>query len=276
MCTLVTENKSAVLTQMDQYVRRMFGIPIYALTMKQVMQVIDETIRSRSQLLIGVVNAAKVVNMRRHPSLRDAVLASNLILADGMSVVWASRLLGEPLPERVTGVDLMMRMLELANERGYRIYCLGASQEVLETVMQRIAELFPNARLVGRHHGYFSQENELHLADEIAAAEPDMLFVAMSPPKKEIFLARWARQMNVPVSHGVGGAFDILAGKTRRAPRIWQKLGMEWLYRVCQEPRRMWRRYLVTNTLFCGIVLSELVRRFWSRLNPRKTNHTHD
>jgi N-acetylglucosaminyldiphosphoundecaprenol N-acetyl-beta-D-mannosaminyltransferase len=115
--------------------------------------------------------------------------------------------------------------------------------------------------LVGHHHGYFTPQEEPALVAAIAGAQPDILLVGISSPKKERFLARWGDQLGVPVCHGVGGSFDVLAGKVRRAPLAWQRLGLEWLYRVKQEPRRLWRRYLVTNALFCAMVLFAFVRR---------------
>ena len=229
--------------------------------MGQVLLVVEETIDRRGRLLLGVVNAAKVVNMRRDEALQQAVCKADLVLADGMAVVWASRLLGRRLPERVPGIDLMFRMLRRAHERGFRVYCLGATDEVLQTVVDRVRTDYPGVVLAGRHHGYFREQEGPQIAAAIRAARPDMLFVAMSSPKKEQFLARWNGELCVPVCHGVGGAFDVLAGKTRRAPLGWQRWGLEWFYRVLQEPRRMWRRYLVTNTLFGWLVLSELVAR---------------
>jgi N-acetylglucosaminyldiphosphoundecaprenol N-acetyl-beta-D-mannosaminyltransferase len=240
-------------------VRRILGLSVDALTMKQALSLVDETIRQRKQLLIGVVNAAKIVNMGRNHELDEAVRAADVIFADGMSVVWASRILGQKLPERVPGIDLMTHMLELADERGYRVFCLGAAQEVLEMIVRQIEERYPGAVLVGSHQGYFTNQDEPRIAEEIKAAAPDMLFAAMSSPKKEKFLARWSGQISVPVCHGVGGAFDVMAGKVKRAPRMWQKLGLEWLYRVIQEPRRMWKRYLVTNTLFCWMVFCAML-----------------
>lgn len=237
----------------------LFGTPIGALTMQEVLSVVDNAIEHRDQLLIGVVNAAKIVNMRRDEQLERAVRSADLILADGMAVVWAGRLLGRRLPERVPGIDLMTRMLQRSHERGYRIFLLGATKEVLATVAQRIVQDYPNALLVGQHDGYFSGDEESTIAASIAAAKPDILFAAMSSPKKECFLARWSTEMDVPVCHGVGGAFDVLAGIVHRAPQRWQRLGLEWLYRVKQEPRRLWRRYLVTNSLFTYMLLRELV-----------------
>jgi N-acetylglucosaminyldiphosphoundecaprenol N-acetyl-beta-D-mannosaminyltransferase len=254
-------------------VHELFGIPIAPLTMAEVLDRVAEAIVRRTPLLIGVVNAAKVVNMQRDEALRRSVLEADLVVADGMAVVWASRALGAPLPERVAGIDLMMEILRRGHEAGWAIYCLGATQEVLGGVTTRIAADFPGVRIAGSHHGYFGQEDEPAIARAIRAAEADILFVAMTSPKKEEFLARWNQTLSVPVCHGVGGSFDVVAGKVQRAPASWQRLGLEWLYRVKQEPRRLWRRYLVTNVLFCALVLMELgrgrVRSARRALDPR-------
>lgn len=240
-------------------VRPLLGLPLHALSMDEVLDRVDQAVAERRPLHLGVVNAAKIVTMRRDRELREAVLASDLILADGMSVVWAGRLLGHPVRERVAGIDLMLGMLRRGQTRGYRVYCLGATPEVLERATERIAADYPGVVIAGRHHGYFSAEEEAAVAADVAAARPDILLVAMTSPKKERFLARWAGEMAVPVCHGVGGSFDVLAGVVRRAPDRWQRLGLEWLFRLAQEPRRLWRRYLVTNTIFCALVIRELV-----------------
>jgi N-acetylglucosaminyldiphosphoundecaprenol N-acetyl-beta-D-mannosaminyltransferase len=240
--------------------RRLFDIPIAPITLEQALDRVESAIGSRARLHIGVVNAAKVVNMRRDPLLREDVLSSDLILADGASVVWAARVLRAPLPERVAGIDLMHGMLRRGQARGWRLFCLGATEDVLRQALARIAADHPGVIVAGHQHGYFAPEEEEAVARRIAEARPDILLVAMTSPKKERFLARWSPQLEVPVWHGVGGSFDVLAGKVRRAPRLWQRLGLEWLYRVKQEPRRLWRRYLVTNALFCGMVLGELLR----------------
>lgn len=248
--------------KVDWPARRLFGIGVHALNMDQVLDIVDETIENRGRLLIGVVNAAKVVNMRRDAALRDAVLSSDLILADGVSVVWAARILRRPLPERVAGIDLMHGMLRRGNERGRRVFCLGARQDALEKAVASIRSSYPGIVIAGTRDGYFEVDQEPEIVEKIKASRADLLFVAMSPPKKEIFLGKWVEEMGVPVCHGVGGAFDVLAGRVRRAPPIWRRLGLEWLYRVKQEPRRMWRRYLVTNTLFCAMILGDLMGRY--------------
>jgi N-acetylglucosaminyldiphosphoundecaprenol N-acetyl-beta-D-mannosaminyltransferase len=241
--------------------RELFGIPIAALTLEETLNRVEQAVASRTRLQIGVVNAAKIVNMRRDDMLRQDVLSSDLILADGIAVVWASRLLGVELPERVPGIDLMEGILRRGTAHGYRVFCLGAEPDVLEKAADRMAAEHAGVKIIGRQHGYFSEEQEEAVARAIHEARPDVLFVAMTSPIKEQFLARWSGVLGVPVCHGVGGSFDVLAGKVKRAPRIWQRLGLEWLYRVVQEPRRLTKRYLVTNTLFCGMLLQELARR---------------
>lgn len=239
-------------------VRQLLGVPIADATLDDVLGLIDEAIASRTSLQIGVVNAAKLVNMRRDPTLRQDVLSSDIVLADGMSVVWASRLLRCPLPERVAGIDLMLGMLERGKERKYRVYCLGATTDVLNRVVECIGRDYPGVIVAGSQHGYFSAEEEEAVATSIRDASPDILLVAMSSPRKEQFLGRWGRRLDVPVCHGVGGSFDVVAGLVQRAPQVWQRLGLEWLYRTKQEPRRLWKRYLVTNTMFLWMVVTAL------------------
>jgi N-acetylglucosaminyldiphosphoundecaprenol N-acetyl-beta-D-mannosaminyltransferase len=243
----------------------LFGVPIAAVTMEQALARVEDAIARREPLHIGVVNVAKLVNMRRESKLREAVLASDVIFADGMGVVWASRLLGQPLPERVTGIDLMLGMFERGSRRGYRIYCLGATEAVLARAVRTLTEAYPGVQIVGAHHGYFTQDEEPAIAATVAATRPDILLVAMTSPRKEEFLARWNHVMGATVCHGVGGSFDVVAGEVERAPASWQRLGLEWLYRVRQEPRRLWRRYLVTNTIFIGLVCLEAARRATAR-----------
>jgi N-acetylglucosaminyldiphosphoundecaprenol N-acetyl-beta-D-mannosaminyltransferase len=249
--------------------QELLGIPITALTEEQVLDLVDRAVETRTPLRIGVVNAAKIVNMRRDPVLRRDVLSSDIILADGIAVVWAARALGSSLPERVAGISLMAGILRRGHARGYRVFCLGASGDVLERTVARMAARYPGVSIVGSQHGYFPPEQEEDVARAIAEARPDVLFVAMTSPRKEMFLARWSKHLDVPVFHGVGGSFDVVAGKVRRAPPAWQRKGLEWLYRMLQEPKRLTRRYLVTNTLFCGMVLSALLRRRFPQRGER-------
>ncbi|HEY5907574.1 MAG TPA: WecB/TagA/CpsF family glycosyltransferase [Vicinamibacteria bacterium] len=241
------------------------GVPIAPAGMDEAVDWVDQAVLRRERLHVGVVNAAKLVNMRSDPELRNDVLSSDVVFADGMSVVWASRLLGRPLPERVAGIDLMYRILERGQSRGYRVYLLGATREVVGEAAARLREQYPGSEIVGHQHGYFSDAEEEAVASAIAGAKPDVLFVAMTSPRKERFLARWSGRLGVPVCHGVGGSLDVVAGKVERAPESWQRLGLEWLYRVKQEPRRLWRRYLVTNSVFAALVFVELLRTLTGR-----------
>jgi N-acetylglucosaminyldiphosphoundecaprenol N-acetyl-beta-D-mannosaminyltransferase len=206
------------------------------------------------------INAAKLVALRDDDYLRRSVEQCQLVTADGQSVVWASRLLGDPLPCRVAGIDLMYALLKQAAAKGYGVYVLGARPEVLGRAVERIRDDFPGIRLVGFRDGYYAEEEEAQVAIEIAAARADILFVAMSSPRKEYFLARHGETMGVPFVMGVGGSIDVVAGLTRRAPKLIQRLGLEWFYRLAQEPRRLFRRYLTTNVRFLGLLALQLAR----------------
>jgi len=241
------------------------GIPILSVTIHEALDLIHQAIHNKEHLHIGVVNAAKIVNMKKNPGLREDVLSSDVIFADGASVVWASRILGRPLPERVTGIDLMTGMLDRGNIHGYRVFCFGATEEVSQKVAERIKSDYPNVVLAGRRNGYFSYAEEETIAQNIADSKADILLVAITSPKKENFLARWSEKMGVTVCHGVGGSFDVMAGKVERAPESWQRLGLEWLYRLKQEPGRLWKRYLVTNTHFCWLVFKEFFFNLFSQ-----------
>lgn len=241
---------------------RVFGTAIHQASMSVTLELVQQAITRRERLRIGVVNAAKLHHMRFDERLRQDVTSSDLVLADGMSLVWSSRLLGTGLPERVAGIDLMMEIFRQGNERGYRIYCLGARREVLDRVVARLHREYPGITVVGSHDGYFSDSESSKLADEIAQARPDVLLVAMTSPKKENFLGTFGDSLGVPVCHGVGGSFDVFSEAVKRAPQVWQRFGMEWLYRVKQEPRRLWKRYLLTNTQFLLLLGGELIRKY--------------
>lgn len=235
------------------------GIRIHRLTLDDVVCLVDGAIHQGRTLSIGVVNAAKIVNMRRDRLLRHSVESSDVVLADGTPLVWLSRLKGSPLPERVTGIDLMFALFRLADQKGLRVYLLGATRSTIERVAEVARRDYPGMILAGYRDGYFTPEEESQVADTIHRCKAQMLFVAMTSPKKEKFMNRWGDAMGVPICHGVGGSFDVMAGVTRRAPRWMQKAGLEWFYRVMQEPRRMWKRYLVTNLFFSVLAARDLL-----------------
>lgn len=240
--------------------RILFGLPMDALTMDQVLARCSDALSGRRRMLIGVVNAAKIVRIAKDAQLRDSLLECDVILADGQSVVWASRLLRKRLPERVAGIDIFDRLLQVAADGGRSVYLLGATAEVLATLQEKLRERLPGLVIAGARDGYFAVEDSAEVAAGIRETKPDMLFLGITSPKKEIFLGQYGDGLGVPILHGVGGSFDIMAGLTKRAPQRWQRLGLEWLYRVLQEPGRLWKRYLTTNAAFVWMTLREAVR----------------
>lgn len=240
--------------------RTLFGVELDPLTMDETVARCLDAVREGRQLEIGVVNAAKLVNMRRDPRLAEAVSGCDLVVADGQAVVWAGRVLRAPLPERVAGIDLFLRLLGEAESAGMSVYFLGAKQEVLEEMLRRVADRFPGLKVAGSRNGYFDDSEQAAIADDIAHSGAQMLFLGMTSPKKEIFTATYGARTGARVVHGVGGSFDILAGITKRAPAAWQRMGLEWLYRTLQEPRRLGRRYLTTNAAFVLMTAREFIR----------------
>lgn len=246
------------------------GCRIDAVTMEETLALCEAAIEARERLHQVSVNAAKLIAIREDDRLRGIVEHSGLVNADGQSIVWASRLLGTPLPERVAGVDLMFELLASAQEHGYRVYILGARPEVLEQAVARLHELYPRLVLCGWHHGYFPESEEAALVSTIAKTDPDIVLVAMSSPRKEYLLAGHGEDLRAPVQIGVGGSIDVVAGVTHRAPLWMQSAGLEWLYRLVQEPRRLGGRYTSTNSQFVALLVRELVHRWLSHPGGRR------
>jgi N-acetylglucosaminyldiphosphoundecaprenol N-acetyl-beta-D-mannosaminyltransferase len=246
------------------------NIPVDALTMQQTIDIIDRSIEKKIPLHHVVINAAKVVNAQTDSSLKASIVNCDIINADGQAIVWASRILNKPLPERVAGIDLMNSLVELAAKKGYRIYFLGASEAVVRKVVDTYTSKFGKEVVAGYRNGYFKKDEEASIARDIASSKADILFVAVSSPKKEIFLHTYKDVIQTPFIMGVGGSFDVVSGLVKRAPLWMQRSGFEWLYRVIQEPRRMWKRYLVGNSAFIYLVMKEKGKLLFDV--PKKTN----
>ena len=224
---------------------------VNALSMDETVDYVKQVIARRNPPVQHVViNALKVNLMEKDPELREIVNSCPLINADGASILWAAKKLGVPVKERVTGIDLFMRLVEEAAKDGYKIYLFGAKPEVVEKVRTIFTEKYPTLQIVGTRNGYFKPEDEDEIVAGMAASGADMMFVAFSSPKKEYWVRRYLDQLNIPFVMGVGGSFDVVAGVTKRAPQIWQKLGLEWFYRFVQEPRRLFKRYIIGNMTF--------------------------
>ncbi|GAA3777182.1 exopolysaccharide biosynthesis glycosyltransferase VpsK [Corallibacter vietnamensis] len=224
-------------------------------SMQETLAKIKESIDKKEQIHHVVVNAGKIVAMQKDLKLRKSVNESDLINVDGQAVVWASKILGKPLKERVAGIDLMVNLVKKAHENNYKIFFFGAKEEVVKKVVDIYASQYSTSIIAGYRNGYFKKEEEKNIAKEIAHSGANILFVAISSPTKENFLYDNKNLLkNVNFIMGVGGSFDVIAGKVKRAPMWMQKVGLEWFYRFIQEPKRMWKRYLIGNTNFILLV----------------------
>ena len=224
--------------------------------MDETLSVITNSIKKNKQIHHVVVNAAKIVALQKDFKLRESVNCCDIINADGQAIVWASKVLNNPLPERVAGIDLMENLVALSYKEGYKIFFLGAKAEVVSKVVSMYSDKYSPYIIAGYRNGYFDKNQEQDIATQISQSGANILFVAISSPKKEIFLNENKSILkNVNFIMGVGGSFDVVSGLVKRAPQWMQKFGLEWLYRLIQEPKRMWRRYLVGNTKFIFLVL---------------------
>jgi N-acetylglucosaminyldiphosphoundecaprenol N-acetyl-beta-D-mannosaminyltransferase len=207
---------------------------------------------------ICTVNVAILMMMRSDPKLQRFVDRASLVVADGQPLVWASRLQDQQLPERVTGVDLVDELCALAAKEGFGVYFLGARLPIVEAVAQRLTERHPGLDACGIADGYFDPSEASERAQAIRESGANILIVGMGVPLQEEFIENHWDQLGVQLAIPVGGSFDVIAGATRRAPVWLQRIGMEWFFRLVQEPGRLWKRYLVTNTQF----IFHLARQF--------------
>jgi N-acetylglucosaminyldiphosphoundecaprenol N-acetyl-beta-D-mannosaminyltransferase len=234
----------------------LFGVSMHPWTMDETIQEIAARLSRGEFTQHVVVNVAKLVWLQRDEELAEAVRSCHIVNIDGAGIVFAGRLLGEEIPERVAGIDLFLRLLAFAAENSKRVFFLGGTRESLARAVENVQGQFPQLRIAGSHHGYFWEDEE-RVVELIGRSGADLLFVGISSPLKERFINRWKGRLGVGFAMGVGGSFDILSGKVKRAPLWMQEFGMEWLFRVLQEPRRMFRRYLVTNSVFLGMVVKK-------------------
>lgn len=237
------------------------GCPIDKLSFRETIDIIDNAIANKQQIHHTVVNAGKMVAMQKDPELHKSVTEATLINADGQAVVWAAKFLGQPLPERVAGIDLMENLVKLAYEKKYSIFFFGAKEDIVKSVVDKYSKSFSPSIIAGYRNGYYTSEEEKSIANQISSSGANILFVAITSPKKEKFLYKYREVLSkVNFIMGVGGSFDVVAGKVKRAPIWMQKIGLEWFYRFAQEPKRMWKRYLFGNYTFIKLVLREYFR----------------
>jgi N-acetylglucosaminyldiphosphoundecaprenol N-acetyl-beta-D-mannosaminyltransferase len=257
---LTPSRSSLFINDMNNKRIKIFGLYIDNLSMEETLEKIDGFILSGNPHQHVVVNVNKVTAAAKDHKIRDIINSCELINVDGMPVIWASRIFGKPLKERVTGVDLFYRLLERASDKGYKVYFLGASAEVIESVVETSKNKYPGLKIAGWRDGYWKAQDEESVASAIKDSGADILFVAVPSPKKEIFLNKYVDFLGVPFLMGVGGTFDVFSGKIKRAPLWMQKIGLEWFYRFIQEPVRLFSRYFFQGFEFICLVVREFVK----------------
>jgi N-acetylglucosaminyldiphosphoundecaprenol N-acetyl-beta-D-mannosaminyltransferase len=233
----------------------LLGVSVDALTMEETVAAARAMVRSGIPHQHVGINAALLVESERNPELRRVIEGCDLVSADGMSAVLVGRLFGQALPERVAGIDLFQRLVEAAHRDHCSVYFVGATEDIVARVATVFSERHRGLRIAGYRSGYWHDDQEIVRA--VRAARPDYLFLAIPSPRKELWLSRYLAELGVPFVMGVGGSFDVVAGKVRRAPRWVQSAGFEWAWRLGQEPRRMWRRYLFSNIALLRSVARE-------------------
>lgn len=237
-------------------------LPIDNLSFEETLDLIDNVIEANNSVTLTDVNAGKIIQIREDSVLKNYVLQSDVIQADGQSLIWASKILGSPLKERVAGIDLIPEIMKIASKKDRKVYFLGAKHEVVREVVMKFKDLYGENIIAGYRDGYFDHNHSLEIANEIVSTNASILFVGMTSPLQEKFLFEnheILKSLNFKM--GVGGSFDVIAGKVKRAPLWMQKNGLEWFYRFLQEPKRMWKRYLIGNTKFIFLVMKEKFKK---------------
>ena len=242
------------------------GCEMNPLTLDETVGEVDRLIQAGEPAQGFLVNADTMLQLRDDARLSEIVAACALVTADGQSIVWAARLLGNVLPERVAGPDLFDALLELAAQKDYSVFFLGARPGIAARAARRSVTSHPGLRIAGVHHGYFEEKDSEAVVEAVREARPHMLFVGMPSPRKDYWVSDNLARLGAPFALGVGGTFDVVAGVVARAPVCMQRAGLEWVYRLCQEPGRMWKRYLIGNMRFGALVVRELCER---RANTR-------
>lgn len=247
----------------------LFGITFNNVDFEQVCELIEERIQSRVPGFITTPNVDHIVKLHRDPAFLESYAKAWLILVDGTPVVWMSRILGKPLKQKLSGSDLVPMLSEWAARKGYSIYLFGGPKGAAEESGQKLQQEFPGLRVAGTQCPAWG----FHLdpaanADAVAhvrAAAPDICFVGLGAPKQERWMVENMEACGVPVMLGIGGSFDFVSGRIRRAPYWMQQYGLEWFWRLCQEPKRLWRRYLLEDPYIFVLFFRELLARFRSR-----------
>lgn len=221
-----------------------YGLPFSKLGMDETISRLTEAIDHRVVTHVITANPIMVMSAVEDQAYYSMMRTAELIVPDGTGVVWAAGYVGEPVAERVPGFDILHRLMALGEAKGWSVYLLGTDQQTIDTAAANLKQKYPRTRIAGVRNGYFGPEQDEEVIAAIREAKPDILFVARSASTQEPWISRYKKDLDVPVIMGVGGSFDIIAGKLKRAPKLFQKLRLEWFYRLLQEPYR-YKRMLV-------------------------------
>lgn len=236
-----------------------WGIKINPLTKKEIVELIDAHIKTNKNTFHQTgVNPETIAQSQNNPELRLAINSSDLVNIDNMLVVTFLRLLGYKIPERAACPDIFEQLLALGNQKGYSVYFLGAKEEILQEMIKNLSQKYPDLRIAGFRNGYFKPEEESSIVDGINRLEPDMLFIALPTPQKELFIYHYKEMLKVRFAFGVGGAFDVQAGKVKRAPSWMRNIGLEGTHRAMQNPANYGKRYLEYYFPFIKLFFSEV------------------
>lgn len=216
------------------------GVPFLHISQQGFVDLLVNRIEQQEKTFVVTANPEVVMQANENPTVKGYLNQATYICADGIGVVKAAQILGDSLPERVTGYDTMVKLLEVGQQKRFKIYLLGAQKETIEKTITNIHKNYPNVEVVGYHDGFFDWNNN-HIADDIAVLQPDLVFVALGVPRQEKWITENLDKFSKGVFIGVGGSFDVIAGTVKRAPVIWQKLNLEWLYRLLRQPSRFIR-----------------------------------
>ncbi|MBU5438500.1 WecB/TagA/CpsF family glycosyltransferase [Tissierella sp. MSJ-40] len=232
---------------------KIFGVKVYNTTLEDATTEVGEYLKGDQLRAIYTPNTEIVMAAKDDESLRNLLNKGDLIIPDGIGLIYGSRIKKKPLKERVTGFDLSIKMLNIANEKGYSLYLLGGKDGVAKTASENIIKTYPNIRIAGYHNGYFKgshidrkdHEEEMAIIEDINNVDPDIIFVGLGFPKQEIWIDTNKDRIKGRVIIGNGGVMDILSGNAKRAPKVFQKLGLEWFYRLVKEPSRIKRQMVL-------------------------------
>lgn len=222
----------------------LYGVPFSKMNMRETVDYLIRAIETRQPNRVVTGNPIMLMTAQSDPRYQTILETADLVVPDGAGVVWAARHVKQPVAERVAGFDLMQELLREGDKRGWSVYLLGTTQEILDAAEANLARQYPGVRFVGKRNGFFKDEDDADVIADIRRANPDMLFVARSVANQEPWIAKHEKELAVPVMMGVGGSFDVISGKLKRAPALFRKLSLEWMYRLMQEPKR-YKRMLV-------------------------------